>query len=97
MLEAVLVFGVVIFVGLFMVFVKLSVVTRAKLLGHPLALDLAVTSATLMMHWGTMTGLMSATMAGIICALATSAGRSLFGYIEHDAFHPGLIVKRLPN
>lgn len=95
MLEAVLVFGAVIFLGLFMVFVKLPVVTRAKLLGHPLALDLVVTGATLAMHWGTMTGLMSATMAGIICALATSAGRSLFGYIEHDRFTPGLLVKRI--
>ena len=95
MLEAALVFGVVIFIGLFAIFIKLDVVTRARLLGRPLTVDLVVTGLTLWMHWGTMTGLMSATLAGIICSIATSWGRRIFGYIEHGHFTPGLLVKRI--
>lgn len=95
MLEIVLVFGAVIFIGLFAVFIKLPVRQRAVLLGYPLALDMGTTALVLWMHWGTMTGLMSATVAGLMCVVTTTVARRLFGFIEKSVFHPGLLVKHL--
>jgi hypothetical protein len=96
MLEASLVFGGSIFLGWFLIFIKLSARARATLLSYPVALDVGATALTLWMHWGTMTGLMSATIAGLITSVAISVARPLFGYFEQGTFHPGLFVKREP-
>lgn len=89
MLETVICFGVIIFAGIALVLVKLPRHISLTLLGHAMLLDLVVTALSLWMHWGTMTGLMAATMAGLMCALTTSAGRKLFGYIRDGEYHPG--------
>lgn len=80
MLEATLTFGVVIFVGFAFLIAKLPRPLVLWLLGHHLAVDVVVTVIALWIHWGTMTGLMAAAMAGMMCSVATALARKLIGY-----------------
>jgi hypothetical protein len=91
MIESVLTFGVVIFGGLALLFAKLPRGTRLWLLGHALALDVAVTLLALAIHWGTVTGLMAAAVAGVMCSFATSAARRLWGYRVRGRVIPGVL------
>ncbi|MGZ5164926.1 MAG: hypothetical protein ACXWCQ_30835 [Burkholderiales bacterium] len=97
MLEAALVFGLLIFVGLALILLKLPTRIALLLLGHAILLDVFVTAVTLWIHWGTMTGLMAATVAGLACSIATSLGRRAFGYIAGGQFHRGWIELPLPR
>lgn len=74
--------GVIIFAGLLFIFIKLSSERRLRLLGRPLFLDVAVSAAAYILHWGTFSGVMAAAVAGLMCSGFTSAGRWLIGYID---------------
>ena len=50
-----------------------------------------MTVLVLCVHWGTFSGVMAATFAGLLTSLATSALKRLVGYIEADRYHPGLL------
>jgi energy-coupling factor transporter transmembrane protein EcfT len=89
-LETVLLFGAIIFVGIAFILAKLPIRWSLRIFGHAVAFDIFVTVLVLWIHWGTMTGLMSATVAGIICAVCTSTGRRLFGYIRGSTYYPGV-------
>lgn len=83
--------GFAIFLGLVFIFIKLQRRTMLRLLRYDMALDVAVTLLTLAIHWGTFSGVMAATFAGLLCSLGTSAAKKAFGYIEGNLYHPGLI------
>lgn len=91
MLETVILFGLIILMGLIAVLVKLPLGVSLRLLGHPVLTDVGVTALVLWIHWGTMTGLMSATVAGLMCAGVTTIGRATFGYIEDSRYFPGTV------
>ena len=86
--------GVIIFVGLLLIFLKLPRRTSLRLLGCPLAMDIVVSVFTLLVHWGTFSGVMAAAVAGLICSGFTTAGRWMFGWIDRKGFHAGLIAIR---
>ena len=62
-----------------------------RVLKHDLLLDVAVSLMTLMIHWGTFSGVMAATVAGLLTSLATSGLKRLVGYIDGDNYWPGRI------
>ncbi len=61
-----------------------------RALNHELVLDLAVSGLTYALHWGTFSGLMAATVAGLLNSLATGAARRLIGYIDGNTYYPGV-------
>lgn len=75
MIEATVTFGVVIFVGIVAIFAAMPRGLRLWLLKHHLFSSLLVTALTLWIHWGTMTGLMSATLCGLLTSMACFLGR----------------------
>lgn len=83
--------GFAIFLGLVFIFIKLKRRTMLRLLRYDLAIDVAVTILVLAIHWGTFSGVMAATFAGLLCSLGTSAAKKAFGYIEGNQYHIGLI------
>lgn len=83
--------GVIIFLGMLLLGVKLPRKVSLKLLGRPLALDLGVTVLAYAMHYGTFSGIMAAAVAGLMCSGFTSAARYAFGYIEKNQYAPGRI------
>ena len=83
--------GFAIFLGLVFIFVKLRRRTMLRLLRYDMAIDVAVTLLTLAIHFGTFSGVMAATFAGLLTSMGTTAARRLFGFIQGDQYFPGYI------
>ena len=83
--------GFMVFLGVALLLVKLPRRLMLKALHHTLAIDLIVTLTTLCVHWGTFSGVMAATVAGLLTSLATSGLKKLFGHIDGPFYYPGLI------
>ena len=89
--------GVIIFLGMLLLALKLKPRTSLTLLGYPLALDLGVSVIAYILHWGTFSGVMAAAVAGLMCSGFTSAARYAFGYIKAGEYYPGKIWKLDPT
>ena len=83
--------GVIIFLGMLLLGLKLKTRTSLTLLGYPLALDLSVSGLAFIMHYGTFSGVMAAAVAGLMCSGFTSLARYAFGYIKAGKYFPGKI------
>lgn len=83
--------GLTVFLGVALLLVKLPRRIMLRLLKHDLLLDLAVTTLVLAIHWGTFSGVMAATIAGLLTSLATSSLKRLVGYIDGNSYYPGRI------
>jgi len=86
-----LITGLTIFLGVALLLVKLPRRTMLRVLRHDLKLDLAVTILVLLIHWGTFSGVMAATVAGLLTSITTSGLKRLVGYIDGDSYYPGRI------
>jgi nucleoside permease NupC len=82
--------GIMVFLGVALILWKLPRRAALRLLNHDLAIDVTVTMVTLVVHWGTFSGVMAATVAGLLTSLATSGAKRLFGYIRASHYHPGV-------
>ena len=82
--------GLFVFAGVAALLAKLRRRWMLRALNHDLAIDLAVSTTTLIVHWGTFSGVMSATIAGLLTSVATSAAKRLFGFIRGDTYYPGV-------
>lgn len=74
--------GFIVFLGLFLIFIKLPPRVSLRLLGRPMMVDVIVTILTFITHYGTFSGVMAAAVAGLLCSGFTSAGRWAFGYVD---------------
>jgi len=83
--------GLAVFLGLAFIFIKLRRRTMLRLLNHDMWLDVAVTMIVLLIHWGTFSGVMAATVAGLLTSVGTTAAKRAFGYIQGDLYFPGFI------
>ena len=83
--------GLAIFLGLVFIFIKLPRRTMLRWLRYDMLLDLAVTLIVLVVHFGTFSGVMAATFAGLLTSVGTSLAKRVFGYIQGDQYFPGLI------
>ena len=83
--------GFAIFLGLVFIFIKLPRRTMLRWLRYDALLDVAVTLIVLAIHFGTFSGVMAATFAGLLTSVGTSLANRLFGHIQGDFYVPGLI------
>ena len=83
--------GFMIFLGVSLILAKLPRRTMLRVLKHDLMLDVAVSLLVLLIHWGTFSGVMAATVAGLMTSLATSAAKRSIGHIDGEFYHPGRI------
>lgn len=81
--------GFMIFLGVALILAKLPRRMMLKALKHDLAIDLLVSLLTLVIHWGTFSGVMAATVAGLLTSLATSGLKRMFGYIDGNYYIVG--------
>ena len=63
------------------------VVSLRRLLGYGMALDLAFTLAAFAFFHGTLTGLLIATVAGLVMAGSITLGRAVIGYDRAAGFY----------
>lgn len=83
--------GLTIFCGFALLMAKLPRRTMLRVLKNDLLVDVAVSLITLMIHWGTFSGVMAATVAGLLTSLATSGLKKLVGYSDGQTYYPGKI------
>lgn len=84
--------GIIILLGFLGLFIKLPKRTIARLLGYPLAVDLAAAVIAYVLHFGTFSGAMAAAVAGLMTSALTSIGRWSVGYIDKGRYHPGHVA-----
>ena len=82
--------GVIIFLGLLLLFWKLPHKYRLWLLGHSLMLDVTVSVLAYILHWGTFSGVMAAAVAGLMCSGFSMVGRWAIGYTDKTGTHLGV-------
>ena len=82
--------GIVIFTGIALLLAKLKREWLLRALHHDMALDLTVTVVMLIIHYGTFSGLMAATVAGLLTSICTTVTKKLIGYIKGGVYYPGL-------
>ena len=87
--------GLMVFLGVALILAKLPRRMMLKALNHDVALDLTVSAIVLAIHFGTFSGVMAATVAGLLMSLATSAAKRLFGYIDGKNYVPGVLNLRV--
>jgi len=87
--------GLMVFLGIALILAKLPRGLMLKALNHDVALDLTVSVIVLVIHFGSFSGVMAATVAGLMTSLATSAAKRLFGYIQNNRYVPGVIHLRV--
>lgn len=85
--------GIIIFVGLLLLFIKLPRRRLLQLLNYPLALDITVSIVAYILHWGTFTGVMAAAVAGLMCSALTALMRRAIGYVDRKGMYHGGFVK----
>lgn len=76
--------GVIVALGLIFLFFKLSWKSRLRMLGKPLAMDVAVFVLLNFLHWGTFSGMMVAATGSLVCSGLISIGRKMFGFIARS-------------
>ena len=81
--------GLTVFCGVALLFAKLPRRTMLRALKHDLAIDLMVSAMVLLIHWGTFSGVMAATVAGLLTSLFTSGLKKLVGYIDGNYYVVG--------
>ena len=77
--------------GVGLLLAKLRRRTALRLLHHDLALDLGVTVLVMLLHYGTYSGMIVASIAGLMCSMATSSLKRLVGYVDGNVYYPGRI------
>ena len=83
--------GFTIFLGVGLILAKLPRRTMLRVLNHDLMLDIGVTLLVFLIHWGTFSGVMAATVAGLLTSLATSGLKKMIGYADSENYYPGRI------
>ena len=94
MLEAVMVFGLVNIIFEVVLLCMLKPRTRLRVLGSDAwcnAMHIMFLVGNLTVHWGTVTGTMSAVVAFIASLLTVKLLRTTFGYVRDERYTVGLI------
>lgn len=83
--------GFIVAGGLALLFAKCDWRTRMWILSNPVLMDCLIFGFLVLLHWGTFSGVMVATMGALICSGLTSAGRYVYGYVDqHNNYVPGI-------
>lgn len=81
--------GIVVGIALLATLAKMNWKWKLRVLSHPLLIDVFIFIGLLLIHWGTFSGVMVATIGAFVCSIILSVGRWLFGYIERGKYIPG--------
>ena len=83
--------GIVIFIGLWLVLRDVNPVTKAKLMGNPMLIHVTVIGSGLWIHGGSADGAMAAIVSGVFSALYVRTHQRWYGYIKKNVWHPGIL------
>ena len=87
--------GFTVFLAMMLLLAKMRRRWALRLLHYDLAVDVFVSLIVLTIHWGTFSGVMAATVAGLMTSLFTTAAKHAFGYIKGKQYFPGCFNLRV--
>ena len=82
--------GIIVGIGLLVTLFKMNWRWRMRMLSSPLLIDTIVFAFLIVIHWGTFSGVMVATIGALTCSLVLSGMRKLYGYIDSGRYVPGM-------
>lgn len=83
--------GLIVGIALLVTLAKMPWPWKLRILSNPVLMDIVIFTLLLLIHWGTFSGVMVATIGAFMCSLVLSAGRKLVGYHERGVFKPGVL------
>ena len=83
--------GIVVGIALLVTLVKMSWTWRMRMLSNPLLVDAIIFIALVLIHWGTFSGVMVATVGAMTCSLVLSATRTAYGHVDNGFYTPGYL------
>jgi hypothetical protein len=89
--------GLIVFLGLWLVLRDVNPVTKAKLMGNPMLIHVIVIGSGLWIHGGSADGAMAAVVSGVFSALYVRIHQRWYGYIKRNVWHPGVLCVRDPR
>ncbi len=82
--------GVIVFIGLWLILRDVNPVKKAKLMGAPMIVHMIVIGSGLLIHGGSADGAMAAIVSGVFSALYVRYQQRMYGYIRRGVFYPGI-------
>lgn len=83
--------GVIVAGGLLLTFAKCNWQVKMWMLSNPVFMDILVFCILFLLHAGTFSGVMVATVGAFLTSGMLSAGRFTYGYMENGQYIPGKI------
>ena len=87
--------GFMVFLGTAALLAKLPRRTMLRALHNDVAVDVGVSALVLAIHWGTFSGVMAATIAGLLTSMMTTSMKKLVGHSDGNMYYPGIICLKL--
>lgn len=81
--------GVIVGIGLLVTLVKCNWSVRMWILSHPVFMDALIFIALCLLHWGTFSGVMVATIGALTCSLVISGATKIYGSVQNGVYVPG--------
>ena len=81
--------GIVVALGLLFTLVKMTWRWKLRVISNPVLADVLIFTFLTMIHWGTFSGVMVATVGALACSAVLSTARWLYGHIESGVYQPG--------
>ena len=82
--------GLIVGIGLLVTLAKMNWKWRMRCLSYPLAMDALIFIALFLLHSGTYSGVMVATIGALVCSLVLSMGRKLYGHVDAGVYTVGV-------
>jgi presenilin-like A22 family membrane protease len=82
--------GLIVGIGLLVLLVKMNWKWRMRLLSNPVIADVVIFILLTLLHWGTFSGVMVATIGALTCSLVLSLARKLFGCYQNNSYVSGV-------
>lgn len=89
--------GLIVFVGLWLILADVNPVSKAKLMGNPLLIHVLVIGSGLLIHGGSADGAMAAIVSGCISAVYVRMQQRFKGYIRGGVWYPGVFRSQDPR
>jgi hypothetical protein len=89
--------GLIVFVGLWLILADAGAVRKAKLMGNPIMVHVIVIGSGLLIHGGSADGAMAAIVSGVMSALYVRWQQKMYGYIRKNQWYPGAFRARDPR
>lgn len=82
--------GFVVALGLLVSLAKMPWRYKLWITSHPLAMDVIVFALLTILHWGTFSGVMVATVGALCCSVTISLARRVIGFVDKGNYQRGM-------